>query len=126
MLALAPGWELSVQRGPDWLIVSIDANEQERDDSPPLAECIWSLMEQHLTSRLVLKLDTVPVLTSYLIGQLIDIYRRILERDGVMRLCGLSAYNRRVLHVCRLDDRFPAYEDLHEAVIGYPDPRKPR
>jgi anti-anti-sigma regulatory factor len=57
---------------------------------------------------------------------LIDLYRRILELDGVMRLCGLSSYNRHVLHTCRLDDRFRAYDDLHEAVLGYADPRKPR
>ncbi|MCC6123649.1 MAG: STAS domain-containing protein [Pirellulales bacterium] len=126
MLAIAPGWELDVQRGPDWLIVTLDGSDPERDDSPPLADRIWSLMEQHLTHRLVLKLQEVPILTSHLIGQLIDLYRRIREFDGVMRLCGLSAYNRRVLHTCHLDDRLPAYDNLHEAVLGYAAPRKPR
>jgi anti-anti-sigma factor len=126
MLAIAPGWELVVERGPDWLIVTINGSNKDRDGSPPLADRIWSLMEQHLTHRLVLKLHEVPILTSHLIGQLIDLYRRIIEHDGVMRLCGLSSYNRRVLHTCRLDDRFPAYDDLHEAVLGSADPRKPR
>jgi anti-anti-sigma factor len=126
MLALAPGWNLSVDRGPDWLIVKIHGVEEGKDSSPPLAERIWELLEQHLTHRLVLNLDEIPVLTSHLIGQLIDLYRRIIECDGVMRLCGLSAYNRRVIHTCRLDDRFPSYDDLHEAVHGCVDPRKPR
>ena len=126
MLAIAPGWELAVERGPDWLIVTINGRDPDRDDSPPLADRIWSLMEQHMTHRLVLELQSIPVLTSHLIGQLIDLYRRIREQDGVMRLCGLSAYNRRVLHTCHLDDRLPSYDDLHEAVLGYSEPRKPR
>ena len=65
----------------------------------------------------------IPVLTSHLIGQLIDLYRRIREHEGVMRLCGLSAYNRRVLHTCHLDDRLQSYDDLHEAVLGYSQPQ---
>ena len=126
MLDIAPGWELVVERGPDWLIVKINGSDPERDDTPPLAERIRSLMEQHLTHRLVLELHDISVLTSHLIGQLIELYRYIREQDGVMRLCGLSAYNRRVLHTCRLDDRLPAYDDLHAAVLGCADPRKPR
>jgi anti-anti-sigma factor len=126
MLAIANGWELSVERGPDWLIVTVHRTKSEKDDSPPLADRLWTLLEQHLTHRLVLELHDVPVLTSHFIGQLIDLYRRISEQDGVMRLCGLSAYNRHVLHTCRLDDRLPSYDDLHEAVLGCADPRKPR
>jgi anti-anti-sigma factor len=126
MLAIANGWELSVERGPDWLIVTVHRTESEIDDSPPLADRLWSLLGQHLTHRLVLELHEVPILTSHFIGQLIDLYRRIREQEGVMRLCGLSAYNRHVLHTCRLDDRLPSYDDLHEAVLGCADPRKPR
>jgi anti-anti-sigma regulatory factor len=131
MLALASGWEIGVERGPDWLIVTIkskgrDKKGRAKDNSLPLADYIWSLMEQNLTHRVVLELREFPVLTSHFIGQLIDLYRRIHEHDGVLRLCGLSAYNRRVLHTCHLDDRLPSYNDLHEAVLGYCDPGKPR
>jgi anti-anti-sigma factor len=126
MLATASGWELIVKRGPDWLIIAIDGSDPDKEDAPLLADQIWSLMEQHMTYRVVLELRGIPVLTSHLIGQLIDLYRRIREHEGVMRLCGLSAYNRRVLHTCHLDDRLQSYDDLHEAVLGYSQPRKPR
>ena len=43
-------------------------------------------------------MDEIAVLDSTLIAQLIQLYKRIREHDGVLRLCGLSAYNRRVLH----------------------------
>ena len=55
--------------GPDWLIVRIQSMDAS-GENPPLAELIWGLMQQHLTHRLVLELDQVPVLNSFLIEQL--------------------------------------------------------
>ncbi|HEY4760449.1 MAG TPA: STAS domain-containing protein [Thermoguttaceae bacterium] len=126
MLAIAPGWELDVERGPDWLFLKIQNKEAYNETSPPLAERIWDMMQQHLTSRLVLDLSQIPLLNSYLIGQLIKLYKQICEHDGVMRLCGLSSYNRRVLHTCHLEDRFQLYHDRREAVMGYSRPGLPR
>jgi anti-anti-sigma regulatory factor len=125
MLAISPGWELHVERGPDWLIVKIQSMSAD-GENPPFAETIWSLMQQHLTHRLVLELDQVPVLTSFLIEELTKLYRKIYEHDGVMRLCGLSVYNRRLLHSCRLDERLQPYHDRQEAVLGYSRPKQPR
>ncbi len=124
MLAIAPGCEFDVQRGPDWIIVRIKSFDPAEPDSPLLMERIWSLLEQHFTYRVVLELDQVPLLSSALVEQLLLLYRRIQEHDGVLRLCGLSPYNRRVLHACRLDESLPPYRDRHEAVMGCP--RQPR
>lgn len=125
MLAISPGWELSVERGPDWLIVKIQSMDAS-EEYPPLAELIWGLMQQHLTHRLVLELDRVPVLNAFLIEQLKQLYRKIYEHDGVMRLCGLSARNRRVLHACCLDEHLQPYNDRQDAVLGYMRPGQPR
>lgn len=126
MLAAATGWELEVERGPGWLLVKVGDPEGFGEELPSLADCIWSIMEQHFTYRLVLELDRIALLNSSLIGQLIDLYRRIRGQDGVLRLCGLSAYNRQVLHTCRLDDRLPAFHDRREAVLGSTYPSQPR
>jgi anti-anti-sigma factor len=126
MLATAPGCELDVERGPDWLLVRVRRLDLTESDAPPFAEQIWRLLEQHFTYRLVLELDQVRLLNSHLIGQLIQLYRHIAEHDGVMRLCGLSPYNRQVLHKCRLDERLPPYEDRHEAVLASCRPLRPR
>ena len=126
MLTIAPGCELDVQRGPDWLLVRVRNLDPVESDATPLAEHLWCLLQQHFTYRLVLELDGVRVLNSYLIGQLIQLYRRIEDHDGVMRLFGLSPYNRQVLPVCRLDDRLPPYGDREEAVMGRPHPARPR
>jgi anti-anti-sigma factor len=126
MLETAPGCDLDVERGPDWLLVRVRSLEFDGNEPPPLAERLWSLLEQHFTRRLVLELDQIKVLNSRLIGQLIVLYKRIQQHDGVLRLCGLSPYNRRVLHSCCLDDRLPAYDNRVEAVMGGAGPRLPR
>jgi anti-anti-sigma factor len=126
MLTKAPGCELDVERGPDWLLVRVRDFELAEPGDPPLAEQVWSLLQQHFTYRLVLELDGVRLLNSPLLGQLIDLYRRIKKRAGVMRLCGLSPHNRQVLHTCRLDDRLLPYCDRQEAVMGCQHPARPR
>jgi anti-anti-sigma factor len=120
MLTIAPGWEVDVQRGPDWLLVKVrtDSQGQQSPDAIEFAEGIWDLMQRHFAHRLVLEMDQVGLLNSHLIGQLIRLYKLIREHDGVMRLCGLSPHNLRVLRTCRLDDRFQPYRDRKEAVLG--------
>jgi anti-anti-sigma factor len=126
MFATSADCELDVDRGPDWLLVRVRSLQADSACAPALADTLWSLAEQHFTYRLVLELDRIKVLNSHLIGQLIQLYKRIREHDGVLRLCGLSPYNRRVLRACALDDRFPAYENREEAVMGGTNPRLPR
>jgi len=59
MVQIAEGWELDVDRGPDWLFVRPRNVGPQATDTPPLAEQIWSLLQQHFTDRLVLELDQV-------------------------------------------------------------------
>ena len=124
MSATAPGCELDIERGPGWLLVRIANLDQAEADAPQFAERIWRLLQQHFTYRLVLELDQVRLLTSRVISQLVQLHGRIEKQSGVLRLCGLSAQNREVLHTCRLDDRLTPYQDRQAAVMGRP--RQPR
>ncbi len=122
MLAVAPGWELEVERGPDWLLVGVRSLDGPADE-PPLAESVWELLERHFTYRVVLEMDGVRVLNSHLIGQLVLLYKRICQHDGVMRVCGLSAHNLGVLRTCQLQELLLPYRDREEAVMGCARPR---
>jgi len=126
MLQIAPGWQLEVERGPDWLFVRIRRPVAEADESPPLADRIWWLLEEHFTRRLILELDELDVLCSYLIGQLVLLHKRIVVHGGMLRLCGLSKNNQQVLRMSRLAGRFPTYPDRRAAVMGRATPRQPR
>jgi len=118
MTILAATWKLDVQRGPDWLLVKVGRWEDESPDMPPLAEPLWAILEQHFIYRLVLEMDEMPALTGELLDQLLVLKERVLEHDGVLRLCGLSPRNQRALRSRGLDRRFPCYRDVEEAVMG--------
>lgn len=125
MVQIAEGWELDVDRGPDWLFVRPRYLPNHASDTPPLAEMVWALLEQNFTTRLVLEMDQVTFLHSYLIGQLVRLHKRIISHGGVMRISGLSPMNQDVLRICQLDGRFPQYINREDAVMGY-RPTQPR
>lgn len=118
------GWELTVTRGPDSLWVRVG----DPGRSPPeadLADQLWSLLEQHFVYCLVLDLSDVKSLDRKLLGHLLALQRRIRHHVGLMRICGLSAPNQRLVESYGLNHRFPRYDDLEEAVMGS-WPRNPR
>lgn len=125
MLALAPGWEMEVERGPGCLLVKLAAPAPETEDVPPLAECLWSLMERYLVSRLVLDLSELKCLDRHLLAQLVWLYRHIRERDGMMRLTGLSPQSQTLVRIHGLNNQLPMYGTMEEAMMGQ-FPRKPR
>ena len=126
MLTIAPGWDLDIERGADWLFVRVHRPSPEADDAPPLAEKVWAFLEEHLNRRLVLELDELDILRSYVIGQLVLLHKRIVVGGGMMRLSGLSANNQQVLRLARLADRFPSYPTREDAVMGCCLPAQPR
>lgn len=131
MVVISPGWIMDVQRGPDWLIVTVRSEHESEWDTPPLAETVWHLLEQHFTYRLVLDLSQVGMLHTAIVGQLVHLQKRLVMHDGVLRICGLSERNHDILRTCRLDGLMPHYHDSNEAVLGTtsgdsPWPNKPR
>ncbi|MBS0207318.1 MAG: STAS domain-containing protein [Planctomycetes bacterium] len=118
MVQLAQGWELEVERGPEWLFVHIRCTPEGALAVPPLADTVWQILEQHMTYRVVLECDELNLLHSMLIGELMTLNRRVAAHGGTMRLCGLSDENRIVLRHCRLDRHFPHNLDRTEAVMG--------
>jgi anti-anti-sigma factor len=115
---------MEVDRGPGCLFLRLKSPSEPASEAPEVAEEVWSLLETHFVYRLVLELDGVELLHSHLLGQLVLLDNRIREHNGMMRLCGLSPFNQRVLRTHGLDVRLPTYGDREEALMGCT--RKPR
>ena len=94
MVHVCTGWKLDVERGPDWLFVRLHGSPDADLEGEPLAEQLWSLLEQHFIHRLVVEMDDVPALRSNLIGQLVLLYKRIHLKGGMLRICGLTEQQR--------------------------------
>jgi anti-anti-sigma factor len=118
MLQIAPGWDLEVERGPDWLFVRVRCAPEQAWAVPPLADAVWQLLEQHMTYRVVLECDEINLLHSTLVAELVSLSRRIKQQGGMMRLSGMSPENRQVLNRCQLDTFFPHNCDRNAAVMG--------
>lgn len=114
-----------VDRGPDWMFVRLNTDDAGWADAQPVAESVWAILDQNFTYRVVVELDRVPLLRSYLIGQFILLARRIHAHGGVLRICGLSETNQQVLRTCGLTDMLHNYRDRGDAVMCS-RPRQPR
>jgi anti-anti-sigma factor len=119
------GWRYEVERGPDWVFVRLRPDEDGLLDQGSLADQLWSVLEQNFVYRLVLELDQVPIMQSYLIAQLVLLAKRIHSHGGLLRLCGLSPANQEVIRLCRLDGCLPSYVNRGHAVMGQ-RPSQPR
>jgi anti-anti-sigma factor len=118
------GWRFDVDRGPDWVFVRLHPDDSNLE-TDSLAEQLWAVLEQSFTYRLVLELDEVPILQSYLIAQLVLISKRINSHGGLLRLCGLSPANQEVIRLCRLDGCLPHFVNRGDAAMGH-RPLQPR
>ena len=118
MSQLAHGWEMDVERGPDWLFVRLRNFQLNDANVSELASSIWSLLRQHFTSRLVLELDELPILYSNIIGQLVLLHKRIHGDGGLLRVSGLSESNLECLRGSKLAGRFPNYRSREDAVLS--------
>ncbi|MBI2827361.1 MAG: hypothetical protein HYX69_22025 [Planctomycetia bacterium] len=125
MIDVAGGWELGVERGPDWLFVKVHALPEGGWQAAALAESLWSVIEQHFTYRVVLECDQIGPLTSSVLAQLALLRRKIRERGGVLRLCGLSKDNCDLLADCGAREDLPHFADRESAVMAG-HPRLPR
>lgn len=122
---LVLGWDLEITRLEGWLIIRPIPRGENTTDLVPLADEVLELLERYLVDRAILQLDGIPVLNSFLIGQLAKVHRNLETRGCLLRLCGLSPQNRRALEATGLCRRLCIYDDVEDAVMGA-FPRKPR
>jgi anti-anti-sigma factor len=128
LLELAPEWTMDLDRGPDWLFIRLRPpakNAGGTTTEVALAESIYQRLEQAFCHRLVLELDEVPHLRSWMLGELVRLHKRVASQGGTLRLCGLSAAGEEALQACGLFEHFPTFANRHDAVMGC-NPRKPR
>lgn len=119
MQQLATGWDVTVDTSPDWIFFALRSHGDNADHSPPMADSLWGIAEQHGLNRIVLQIDDETLLTSYLVGQMILLHKRAHLGGGAFRVCCVSPQNYRVIESMRLADRFPNYRDRGAAVMGH-------
>lgn len=118
MHEIAPGWVIECEILGGWVCVDLHTPGDTFHDSPALAEGVWRVLEERALGHLVLDLKRVERLSSWLIGQLVVLHRRLLTHGGQMLVCGLSEGNRAVLRMMGLAERFANFESRHAALAS--------
>jgi hypothetical protein len=67
---IAVGWDLHVDRRPNWLLIRVLDQHDGPPHDEPLAEPLRHLMEEHGVYRFALELDGVKMLDNVVIRQL--------------------------------------------------------
>lgn len=111
------GFEVSLERGPDWLFVrlvpSADGRARHAID---LGASLREIARDHGTSRVVVELDALDSVDEDLLEGL-AMLGRILEREsGVLRVCGVKAGNGPGHASCGSLGHLPHFSCRHEAV----------
>ena len=114
--AMLSGWRIDENLDRDWLYLRITRLAHENGDDSRLAETLMSLANQRFANRLILEFAEGQILTSVLAGQLVMLHKRVHLAGGMLRLCGLSDYNRDVLRMMGILDRFAVYPDRMAAI----------
>ncbi len=125
MTTLSLGWDLDVTQGEGWLIIRPRPHGPQTLELVPLADEILKLLEWCWANRVILVLDGLDLLTSFVVGQFVKLHRNLEKQGGILRLCGVKPQHRQVLERVGLTMCLPIYEDVRDAVMGS-FPCKPR
>lgn len=117
MLSTADSIQLEVDRGPNWLFVTVRPQGPKADLSH-LADELWEVVSKHFIYRLVVEMDAVEKISSKVIQQLEDLRVRLEEHGGALRICGLSAPCEEDLEHYRVSDSMRNHPSRVAAVLG--------
>lgn len=112
---MLPGWNFDVADDRGWLCVQLARVSPDGDDTR-LADALVLLSDQRTNRRLLIEFADGQILTSLIAGQLVLLHKRLHLKGGMLRLCRLSAFNRDVLRLMGVLDRFQVYPDRSAAV----------
>lgn len=109
------GWSISAESERDWLYLRVSPHPQQGADDTQFADAILSVATRQGSHRLIIELVDGLMLTSLLAGQLVVLHKRVHLQGGSLRLCSLSNFNRDVLRLMGVMDRFQAFPSRESA-----------
>ena len=115
---LVDGLKITVDRGPNWLFVKLRPSRNWTEHLPQLADELWAIASRHFIYRLVLELEELKSLPTGLLEQLTLLQDRLVECDGALRICGLSAKCAQALCDAGLDAALPNHPTRDAAIHG--------
>lgn len=109
---------LSVHRCPGATVVEVPTVPFTGEER--LRAQLLALVQER--EKLVLDCSEVPVFSAAFLGLLLSVRRQAGLRKAEMVLCELSPFAQEVLEVARLDEFWPIYPTVEDALAGEAEP----
>ena len=110
-----------------WVVDFRDESVLDGKTVPAVTEDLFDLVDNRGHAKILLDLSAVRFLSSPMIGTLVALHKKAVDRGGEAVLCGLSANLHRVFQVSRLDTvlRFAASAQAGERFFDRPGGQAP-
>jgi len=92
---------------------------QSEEDATKTGAELFSLIEDHEVTKMVLSFDGVRFVSSSMLAQVIKLHKALAKNKGKLRLCSLSPTVRDVLHASQLDKMLDVYDDEAAALTKF-------
>lgn len=109
------GWDVSVERGPEWLFLRLE-NGKPGAANRPLAERLLGTIQANRAHRVVLELDHVDSIDDSLLDAITTVGSHVRGDGGLIRVCGLSASTLLQLRKSAPGSELPHFESRSAAV----------
>ena len=90
----------------------------EERDIRSLQTSVMSVVEQAEGINVILDFGNVEYLSSAVLGLLIRVSKRVVERRGTLRLCNIGPRIYEVFRITQLTKVFDIYKDIQSAVAS--------
>lgn len=97
-------------------VVSLDAPAISTSGIDPIAQILRELIDRQRPQKMIIDFSRVRFLSSMMLGLLVDIWRRMKDYGGFVRICGIDPQLTRVFRITHLDRVFEFSGDLDSAL----------
>lgn len=108
-------WAAELYQYNNWQVVELKPADEGYADPYHLAEAIWPLVADWKPPMMVLDMARVTYMSSLLMGNLVQLHKRIAMAGGEMHVARLGAHPTEALHACRLHTVIPLFDSVEAA-----------
>jgi len=110
---------LSTQRGMVSVVSFSQFSMLDRSEIDKMGADLLALIEEKDRKRVLINFEGVDYLSSTVLGKLIVLHKRMAEKQGQLKLCGIKPSIREVFEMTRLDKVFEIYADESEGMQAF-------
>ena len=111
--------QLSVKEEGDVLVLGFQEKRLTADLAAGVGEEFSTAAAREESRKVLVDFSGVDFICSDVLGKLVTLNKRIRQRGGQLKLCGICPYIREILAVTRLDTILDIAENENDALLAF-------